>query len=311
MVDEEPRAVVERINEKLPYEGVKLALVPMGVLEHVEKNARYMKNETFRALVDNIKRDGALSSVPLCWKHGDSYRILSGNHRIMAAREAGLQEVLILYTDKALSKQEQVAIQLSHNALAGEDDPVILRELWSEIDEVSLKCYAGLDDKLLEELEKVILEPLSEVNLDYRTVSFIFLPEEKERLEAVFKEALETVKAEDVHLAELQEFDRMLEAMAKTSGAYNVRNSATCLMLVLDVFEKHLTDLQNGWEYGKETPGRAWVPIASIFGTDSVPLEAARVIREAVDKIVGREQLTKRNLWRALEHLAADYLEQN
>ena len=35
--------------------------------------------------------------------------------------------------------------------IAGTDDAAILRDLWAEIEDVSLKYYAGLDDKTLEQ----------------------------------------------------------------------------------------------------------------------------------------------------------------
>ena len=89
MVEEQTRSEVDRLNEGLINHPYKLALVNVSELEFLEKNARYMTNEMFRNLVDNIKRDGGLSSVPLCWKHDDKYRVLSGNHRCRAAIEAG------------------------------------------------------------------------------------------------------------------------------------------------------------------------------------------------------------------------------
>lgn len=309
LVDGEVRGVIQRLNEELknilPY---KLAVVNIEDLELAEKNARYMTSDVFQNLVQNIKRDGGLSSVPFCWKYGDKYHVLSGNHRVMAAKEAGLTELLILYTDRELSKQERIAIQLSHNAIEGKDDPVILRELWEEIEDVNLKFYAGLDDKTLKELEKVNIPTLSEVPLEYRTCSFVFLPEEQERLDEVFQKALELVPNDDVYLARLKDFDRLMRAIAKTSDSYNIRNAAVAIMLILDVFEKHLEDLAEGWEHSEKTQGRSWVPLASILGTDDIPVGAAQVIKEAVQKMMDRGEVTKKNLWQAIEYWAADYL---
>ena len=44
----------------------KIATVDVKDLEFLEKNARYMTAEMFHNLVDNVKRDGCLSSMPLC-----------------------------------------------------------------------------------------------------------------------------------------------------------------------------------------------------------------------------------------------------
>ena len=39
---------------------------------------------------------------------------------------------------KPLTEQQELAIQLSHNAIAGQDDPVILKELWDTLGDVNL-----------------------------------------------------------------------------------------------------------------------------------------------------------------------------
>ena len=69
---EEIREVLNLLNEKLaglfPY---RLEMVTPGELKLLEKNARYMKAEQFQSLVENIKKDGNLSSLPLCYREKD------------------------------------------------------------------------------------------------------------------------------------------------------------------------------------------------------------------------------------------------
>jgi len=316
MVDEQILAKIEHLNESL--EGImpyKLAIVPMEQLELLEKNARFMPTEMFKRLTENIKEDGGLASVPFCYKENTRYRVLSGNHRIEAARAAGVKQALILYTDKKLSRQRQVSIQLSHNALAGQDDPIILKELWEEIDDIGLKMYAGLDDEQLNELAKVDLQGIAEFKLDFRLISFLFLPEEIERLEKAFASALDQIADKDIFIGKMPEYDRIMDAMAKVNASYNVRNAATALMLILDIFEKHQTDLAEGWReerIKKERGGeKRWVPMASIFNGDKMPAGAALTIQKAVKKMMEREEITSKNTWQALEYWAADYLSGN
>lgn len=288
----------------------RIATVPPQSLQLLEKNARFMRNETFRRLVENVKRDGQLSSVPFCVRLKDGrYRVLSGNHRVMAAREAGLSEISIMFTEEALSDQEQIAIQLSHNALVGEDDPIILRELYQAIESLDLKDYSGLDDKLLGSLGKVDMAGFSEARLDYAALTFLFLPEEKERLLETLRAARQTL-ANDVILARRLEYDRLLDAQVLVQAAYKVHNGATSIMLLLDVFERHLEDLKEGWldaETG-EAKHNEWVPLASIIGTDRVPAKAAAIIDRAVQKLLSSGDVTAKNKWQALEYLAAEYL---
>lgn len=310
MVEEQARTEVERLNVGLKNHPYKLALVHVRDLEFLEKNARYMTNEMFRNLVDNIKRDGGLSSVPLCWKHDGKYRVLSGNHRCMAAIEAGLQEVLVLFTDRELSKQEQIAIELSHNAIDGKDDMAILKELWDEIDDVSLKYYAGLDDKMLEEMEKAALTALSEVKLDYRSLTFLFLPHEVDALEEAFAHAVECGGLQDtVYINRIEDFKRLLDAQSKVQASYDVKNSATSLMLILDVFWKHQEDLQQGYisEEG-ELKHKNKVPLSSVFGDDIVPAELALLLKKALDRMIGRGEIEAKQRFDFLRVMAERYL---
>lgn len=62
-------------------------------LKLLERNARFMRQETYARLVDNVRRDGRLTSVPFAIREPDGrYLVLSGNHRTMAAIDAGLEE---------------------------------------------------------------------------------------------------------------------------------------------------------------------------------------------------------------------------
>jgi len=149
MADETRLAdLVEQLNAALsdvtPY---RIAVVEPGMILPIDKNAHYMSKRVYDQLVANVRRDKNLSSLPFCWKRSDGQLIaLSGNHRVQAARDAGVPLVLTLYTDAQLNKAEQRAIQLSHNALVGQDNPTTLRELWQEIDDLDMKIYTGLDE---------------------------------------------------------------------------------------------------------------------------------------------------------------------
>ena len=79
----------------------KIAEVQLSDIKLVKKNAHFMQQDTFNALVNNIRRDGQLSSVPFCVKHSDgSYTVVSGNHRTQAAKMAGLTSIHVMYIDE-------------------------------------------------------------------------------------------------------------------------------------------------------------------------------------------------------------------
>lgn len=75
----------------------KIEEVQLSDIKFVKKNAHFMSNDTFNALVNNIRRDGQLSSVPFCVKHNDgTYTVVSGNHRTQAAKMAGLTSIHVI-----------------------------------------------------------------------------------------------------------------------------------------------------------------------------------------------------------------------
>ena len=277
-------------------------------LKLLEVNARYMRHEEFTRLVENVRRDGKLTSVPFaCLDSDGKYEVLSGNHRVKAAISAGLEEIDIMVTDDPLTRQQKIAIQLSHNAIAGQDDPVILKQLYDELQEVDWRMYTGLDDVTLDMLDKVDSFSLSEPNLDFLTMSIVFLPDELEQAKEVLEEALKQVTGDEVWLARYEQYDDWLDSIELAGAATGIKNNATALKLVLDTFQANISDLAGLYEDEARKAGD-WVPVAPILGTTAIPLEAARVIGQAIQKMVDRGEITKKNLWQAIEYWAADYL---
>jgi hypothetical protein len=52
----------------------------------------------------------------------------------------------------------------------------------------------------------------------------------------------------------------------------------------------------------------AYIRMRDIFGTSSLPADAASVVRQAVTKMLERDEITPKAKWRAVEAWAADYL---
>lgn len=82
----------------------------LSELKLLEKNARYMKPEQFNRLVENIRRDGCLTSVPLVHRDGESLVVVSGNHRVSAAIKAGIEESDAIEVLSPLTRQQFVAL---------------------------------------------------------------------------------------------------------------------------------------------------------------------------------------------------------
>lgn len=258
-------------------------------LKLLKSNARYMRHEQFQLLVDNVKRDGKLTSVPFGAINEDgTYTVLSGNHRVMAAIEAELDEIEIMVTDDELTEKQRLAIQLSHNSISGQDDPDVLKELYKSLNDVDWQIYSGLDDKSLEMIEAVDALSFSESTLKFRTVTLLFLPEEIEEVESAFKDAKELISTNYWWLANMKQYDDYLDLIRGTQHSTNVSNIATGLMTILEVFKKNVAQLSDEWMPEENFSPSKTVPLISIFGNDTIPSELGRRLNKVTDSMVSK-----------------------
>ena len=154
---------------------MELRIVDPGELVLLKENARFFKRDTFNQLVENLKKDKKLSSVPLCRILPDGrLEVVSGNHRIKASIQAKIKQVFVMVILREISQGDKIAIQLSHNSLTGEDDVNILSSLWSQIQELDQKIYAGLSSDIVKQLENIELVPMVTPQIYTRFVTFVF-----------------------------------------------------------------------------------------------------------------------------------------
>ncbi|MGI5401900.1 ParB/Srx family N-terminal domain-containing protein [Streptomyces sp. CA-135486] len=278
----------------------------------LDVNARFMRHEQFQRLVENIRQDGALTSTPLVWNDAENSRriVLSGNHRTKAAIEARVERIWWMEITEPLPRQRQIALQLSHNAITGEDDPATLKALYEELEDVSMRLYSGLDDKTLELLEEVTVPSLAEANLDFATVQIVFLPDEKETAEKALESARKAASPDARWLARIDQYERVLDALDTTKGAHNIGNVAAAFAIILTIVERHLGELAEGWyDPDEQAPRRkGTAPIETLLGTRTMPADAAAVVQRAIDRMEKEAEIGAGQRWRALELWAANYL---
>jgi ParB-like chromosome segregation protein Spo0J len=248
----------------------------------IDDNARFMTKDQFLRLVANVRRDGRLTSLPLVAARDDGrLEVLSGNHRTKAAIAAELDEIDVIRIDSELTRGQRRAIQLSHNAIAGQDDPHKLRELFDSIGDLDLREYTGLDDATLDLLmESLEVPPLAATSLQYRLLSIVFLPEQ---LDAA-SETLEEVRAltggaDERWLARFVAYDEMLDALDVAARIAGGKNQATAVELVLATFRRHVLDWRD--TVVADPAPSTTVASPSIFGWD-LPITAARTITAAL-----------------------------
>ena len=282
---------------QLKIQALELVLADIELLDD---NAHYMPAETFNRLVANCKRDGVLTSTPFCWLNPATgkWRVLSGNHRVKAGVAAGIERAWCLTTVEALTRDEQLGIQLSHNALVGKDDPALLAKLYEEVTSVDLKLYTGLDDKMLDLLKSApSMDSFGEPDLDWQTMTFIFLPEEANRLRAAFDAAVKMATGEKWSMR-LADYRRFMDVVTKVQAAANVRNMTVAFTIVLDVFERHMAELADLWidEDGKPKH-KGWVPIETVLGRATVSAETGARIRRQIGKMTKAGELPADQPW--------------
>lgn len=231
----------EILGEAVPY---KLDVVHPKEIALLDKNARYMNHEMFTNLVNNIKNDGALSSLPLCWKQPEGgLVVLSGNHRVQAATQAGLEFVMILVIERDLTRSEQVAIQLSHNAISGKDDQAILKSLWDEIEDIDLRMYAGLDSELLAELDKLEFVTITDAQPEFKQVILLFLPEEVEQIKELLQEADMLFSQDETYIASRKHYEEVFSVLVQVKEQFNIVNNPTALMKVFELAKERLAEI--------------------------------------------------------------------
>lgn len=214
--------------------GLQIWRVPLEKLTEQPKNARSMNPSTFDRLSANIKKEGRLEEPPFCaWREG-RLEIVSGHHRIRAGRSAGLTHTLVVVDIRGLRRSAVVAKQLAHNAIAGVDDPHILKDLFLEITEPDdqLESHIDLADLELASLPNPPLFDVA-VDLSFRHVLLLFLPSGMED----FKAVLHLLSGEEqmIALCDIDLLPKFREAVTRVSKVHDIRAIGAVVSKMCDV----------------------------------------------------------------------------
>ena len=283
--------------------GLLIVEIPTDKLREQDINARMMQPEMYRQLVENIKKRGQLESLPFCALRGDTVEIISGHHRIRAAKDAGMKSIVIILDVSGLNRSQVAAKQLAHNAIAGYDDKSTLKEiakLISDVDDM-IESYVGKD--IIEEPQGMLDKILApKVEFDWRTLTFTFLPHQIEDLEALMK-ALEA-NPEYVGYADISQYKEFLETLSKYQKFDNVKNVGAAIHAMVKCADRQMRDV------GYEEDGE-FVQLSTIFTSGTVRKEYTDVIKEALTKMEKDGIIDGKRKWEALAIWAADYLDRN
>lgn len=210
-----------------------------------EVNARYMEPAEFRRLVENLKKDGKLTSVPLCCLLPDGrIELLSGHHRRLAAIEAGFKTIKVEVILNELSEDRKNAIQLSHNAISGKDNPSILQQMWAGLS-LDAKKFSGLTEDDIGKFSDIKIDGIAAASLKYDEVSLMFLPMDRE----IFEQALKHLdgskkKIPHIHVAHAEAFSVFFDAVVNVKEKRGVNNSALAIVTMAELAMERLAQIE-------------------------------------------------------------------
>jgi len=217
-----------------------------------------MTASQLQRLTENIARDGELTSFPLVYKpdkdlNPDFYEqsqgqliILSGNHRVEAAKKAGLTHSNVIEIKTPLPDDRLRAIQLSHNSINGQDDPSVLLQLYETLS-LDEKLYSGVTDDDFN-IEPIDVSGLGCGALNYAQIELAFLPTEAEDVKEWLQHLGEAGKQKDFLVAAYKDFDKFFDTVVRTKRQLQVYNSAIAFSMMVQLAIERLDQLEEDQE---------------------------------------------------------------
>jgi hypothetical protein len=221
---------------------LELWRVDIDVLQEQMLNARVMVPEMFNQLSENIRRRKGLESLAFCAKTDKGIEIVSGHHRLRAARKAGIKEVWVLVDVSNLSRDQIRAKQLAHNSIQGQDNTDLIRQIFAQIADAESRIEAFVDMPDLNELAGVTVELTAQdlgVEFDVMNISINFLPVQFKEFDYAMT-LLQGTNPDVVYLAQRGEYDELIVAMDKVAEQYDIRSTPTIFSKMAQIVVEHL-----------------------------------------------------------------------
>lgn len=228
------------IENRWKYEKVDIALI-----DEAEMNANEMTGEDFAQLCDNIGKSG-LSSVPSCYKKPNGrFVMISGHHRLRACKKLHYKTIGILYCmESELSKDEIIAIQLSHNSLHGHDNTSVLKKLFEQIKSVDFKQFAHVN---IDEIAPLSSDGINIFALKENFVfSVILYPDSFENLDELYGDIREQAsKSDALILANKNKNEKLLLKLQTEIGKqYDIKSPSITFSKLLELAKERLTEIR-------------------------------------------------------------------
>lgn len=156
--------------------------------------------------------------------------MISGNHRVQAAIAAGIVDCDVIVVTSPLSREQFLGLQLSHNAIVGQDDPNVLRSLYDEL-ALEWREYSGLTDDAFK-VEDLDTSVLRVDQVFYEELKIAFLPADA----TVFKVWLDRLGKKGEALVGLYEdFSTVFDTLLAVKSRAGVKNTAAALRIMAEM----------------------------------------------------------------------------
>lgn len=233
---EPPKPSTSNGSASTPKLQTRIVRRKLRELRLLDKNARYMAEPEFNRLVANLRHDGVLTSLPLVYRE----EVLSGNHRVQAAIKAGIEEADVIEILTELSEQQRRAIQLSHNALTGKDDPNILREIYESLSLDWQKYSAVYEEMFRLDEEKAV--SLGVPIAKYQELVIAFLPEDRQAFYEFALTLEKRYRKAHVLVGEQSSFDAFFDAILAVKDGRHIGNTGTALRVMAEIVKQHMAE---------------------------------------------------------------------
>lgn len=147
----------------MPRQSGSLRHVPIDRCRLLSRNPQYLTAAQMGALARSVRRDGFLVPIVVRPIRGGDYEVVSGNHRLLAAREVGMRTVPAVCVSLKDDAAKRVALNL--NTIHGELEAASLAPFLADMpDEILSEVH--LSDALVSELrgfDRELSERLAEL----------------------------------------------------------------------------------------------------------------------------------------------------
>ena len=170
--------------------------------------------------------------------------VLSGNHRVKASIAAGLTKITVMEVKgDGLTPERLLAMQLSHNALVGEDDENVLKELYDSLDTMG-KLYSGLTDAAFGGIADLDLTKLAITAPRYETVTLTFLPEDRELFIEIMEKLGRGAARATRYFARINDYEQFERSLVAVQDTLNIHNQALAVAAMAELALERLGQLE-------------------------------------------------------------------